>query len=80
VGEEAEESVKTKLLDREMTGKAERMVFNAAFLVHSGKLDAFKKSVDGAAGELQEKGLHLEYSGPWPPFNFAGSYGAPEKA
>ena len=80
LGEEAAESVKTKILDREMTGKAERMVFNAAFLVHADKLDAFKKTVDGAAGELHAKGLHLEYSGPWPPFNFTDSYGPLEKA
>jgi len=78
LGEEATESVRTRILDREMTGKTERMVFNAAFLVHADKLDAFKKTVDGTAGELRTKGLHLEYSGPWPPFNFTDAYGPQE--
>ncbi len=80
LGEEAAEAVKTKILDGEMTGKAERMVFNAAFLVDADKLDAFKNTIDGTAGELETKGLHLEYSGPWPPFNFTDSYGPLEKA
>jgi hypothetical protein len=74
LGEGTAESVKTKILDREMTGKAERMVFNAAFLIHAHRLDAFRKTLDGAAGELHTKGLRLEYSGPWPAFNFTGSY------
>ena len=73
-------AVKTKSLDGEMTGKAERMVFNAAFLVHADKLDAFKNTLDDSAGELETKGLRLEYSGPWPPFNFTDSYGPLEKA
>ena len=80
LGEEAAESVKTKVLGREMTGKAERMVFNAAFLVPADRLGAFKKAANGAAGELHPKGFRLEYSGPWPPFNFAGPCGLSEKA
>ena len=71
LGEEAAESAKTKILDREMTGKAERMVFNAAFLVHGDKVDSFKKTLEGISEDLTTKGIHLEYSGPWPPFNFA---------
>ena len=80
LGEKAAESVRTKILDREMTGKTERMVFNAAFLVHTDKLDAFKKTIDRAAAALHAKGFHLEYSGPWPPFNFTDSCGPLEKA
>ncbi|MCX5810388.1 MAG: GvpL/GvpF family gas vesicle protein [Proteobacteria bacterium] len=70
LGEEAAESVKTKILDREMTGKTERMVLNAAFLVHADKVDSFKKALEDIDEDLKAKGLHLEYSGPWPPFNF----------
>jgi len=70
LGEEAAGSVKTKILDSEMTGKTERMVFNAAFLVHVDKVDPFKKALEGIDEDMQTKGLHLEYSGPWPPFNF----------
>ena len=70
LGEEAAESVKTKILDREMTGKTERMVLNAAFLVYTDKVDAFVKTLEDMAEGFKTRGLSLEYSGPWPPFNF----------
>lgn len=70
LSEEATESVKTKILDREMTGKTDRMVLNAAFLVHADKVDSFTGNLEGIAEDLKAKGLRLEYSGPWPPFNF----------
>lgn len=70
LGEEAVGSVKTKILGSEMTGKRERMVLNAAFLVHVDKVDPFKKALEGIDEKMQAKGIHLEYSGPWPPFNF----------
>lgn len=70
LGEEAAESVKTKILDREMTGKTEKMVLNAAFLVHADKIDSFIKALEDIDGDLKTRGLSLEYSGPWPPFNF----------
>lgn len=75
--EDAAESVKTKILDREMTGRTERMVLNAAFLIHTNKVDLFKKTLDDIDEDVKTKGIHLEYSGPWPPFNFT-SFG--EKA
>jgi hypothetical protein len=75
LGEEAAGSVRTKILDREMTGKAERMVFNAAFLVSVDKVDSFKKTLESIDGDIKTKGLHLEYSGPWPPFNFTAIEG-----
>jgi hypothetical protein len=70
LGEEAAESVKTKLLDKEMTGRTESMVLNAAFLIHADKVNSFTKTLDNMAGNLTAKGFRLEYGGPWPPFNF----------
>jgi hypothetical protein len=70
LGEEAMESARTKLLDREMTGKSDKMVFNAAFLVCADKVNLFTKALEDMAGDLTEKGFRLEYSGPWPPYNF----------
>ncbi|MDD5242760.1 MAG: GvpL/GvpF family gas vesicle protein [Syntrophorhabdaceae bacterium] len=70
LGEEAAESVKTRILDREMTGKTERMVLNAAFLINTDKVDSFKKTLVNIDEDLKAKGINLEYSGPWPPFNF----------
>ncbi|MBA4391533.1 MAG: hypothetical protein C0399_11445 [Syntrophus sp. (in: bacteria)] len=68
--EKTAESVKTKILDQEMTGTTEKMVFNAAFLVHGDRIDSFKKTLENTDKEMRIKGLRLEYSGPWPPFNF----------
>ena len=70
LGEDAAESEKTKILDSEMTGKAEKMVFNAAFLIHTDKVDLFMKTLEGVSEDIKAKGFRLEYSGPWPPFNF----------
>jgi Gas vesicle synthesis protein GvpL/GvpF len=54
---------------RELTGRDERMLLNAAFLVESG--DARLR--DEAArldAELRERGFSIELTGPWPPHNF----------
>ena len=71
LGEEAAESVKTNIIDREITGKAERMVLNTAFLVDADRVYSFKNTLEGINKDMKPKGLRLEYSGPWPPFNFA---------
>ena len=70
LGEIATESVKTKILDSTMTGKAEQMVLNTAFLVQEDKVDTFKKNLEDIDDDLKKKGIYLEFSGPWPPFNF----------
>jgi hypothetical protein len=47
------------------------MVLNAAFLVREDTLEKFKEEAGRIDRELGMKGLYLEYSGPWPPYNFA---------
>jgi hypothetical protein len=59
------------ILEREVTGKQEPMVLNAAFLVREDTLEKFKEEAGRIDRELGMKGLYLEYSGPWPPYNFA---------
>jgi hypothetical protein len=70
LGKEAAESVKTKTVEGEITGKTEKMVLNAAFLVHADKIDSFKHTLEGVDKDMKTQGLCLECSGPWPPFNF----------
>jgi hypothetical protein len=65
-------SVKCNILAKELTGKREPMVLNAAYLVSEGKIESFKHEVEGLKQQLYEKGLCLECSGPWPAFNFTG--------
>jgi len=69
---QASASVKCNILARELTGKREPMVLNAAYLVSDGKIESFKHEVEGLKQQLYEKGLCLECSGPWPAFNFTG--------
>ena len=64
------DSVKNKVLGRELTGKCEPMILNAAYLVAEEKVENFKKGIEDLKHEMHAKGLCLEYSGPWPAFNF----------
>ncbi len=64
------DSVKNKVLGRELTGKCEPMVLNAAYLVAEEKVENFKKGIEDLKHEMHAKGFCLEYSGPWPAFNF----------
>jgi len=67
----AEESVQNHILEKELTGKREPMVFNAACLVALGKIEDFKKEAQRLNQEIRYKGLDLEFSGPWPAYHFA---------
>lgn len=66
-------SVKTrinKLLPREVTQKNEEMVFNGAFLINKKKISELTNVVDYLQTRYLEKGLSLDCTGPWPPYNF----------
>ena len=71
ISRQAESSVQNHILGRELTGKREPMVFNAACLVAGGKIEDFKEAARRLNQEIQEKGLALEFSGPWPAYHFA---------
>lgn len=49
------------------------MVLNAAFLVQRDRLEPFRAALGALVRELQPKGLTFDFTGPWPPYNFAGS-------
>ena len=68
---QAEFSVQNHILGRELTGKREPMVFNAACLVAGGKIEEFKEAARRLNQEIQKRGLDLEFSGPWPAYHFA---------
>jgi len=48
------------------------MVLNSAYLIPEDDIDDFKKEAEAINQEIQAKGLYLEYSGPWPGYNFSG--------
>ena len=70
---QVESSVQSQILGRELTGKQDPMVFNAACLVSGAKIEEFKGAVQRLNQDLQKKGLDLEFSGPWPAYHFATS-------
>lgn len=63
-------SVKSKILEKELTGRREPMVLNAAYLVPEEKIEDFKKELENLNQQIQAEGFYLEYSGPWPAYNF----------
>jgi hypothetical protein len=54
---------------RELTGRDERMLLNAAFLVESGDARLRDEAMRLDA-ELRDRGFAVEVTGPWPPHNF----------
>ena len=68
----AVDSVKNKNLGKELTGKSEPMVLNAAYLIPGESVADFKTEAEKVNKRIQKKWFYLEYSGPWPAYNFAG--------
>ena len=64
-------SVKNKILEKELTGRQEPMVFNVAYLISEEKIEDFNKDAQRLNQEIQANGFCLEYSGPWPAYNFS---------
>jgi len=63
-------SVKNRILERELTGKREPMILNAAYLVSKENFDNFRREIEKVKKQIFRAGFCLEYSGPWPAFNF----------
>lgn len=59
-----------RLSSREMTGRRDDMLLNSAFLEREEQVGAFLERVRRLAEEYRPRGLAIEASGPWPPFNF----------
>lgn len=49
------------------------MVLNGAFLVPRDKLEPFRATLGALVRELQPSGLTFDFTGPWPPYNFASA-------
>lgn len=73
LGKQAVALIKSKILEKELIGRRELMVLNSAYLIPEEKIGNFKKEAEGLNQEIQTKGFYLEYSGPWPAYNFTSS-------
>jgi hypothetical protein len=66
----AAEAAICKILDKELTGRSERMVLNSAYLVANIHLREFQDAVAKLREKFAPLGFLLEQSGPWPPYHF----------
>jgi hypothetical protein len=54
-------------------GREDEVAFNWAFLVPESGAEAFRNAVDRRSQEYASRGLVLDLTGPWPPYNFRPS-------
>jgi gas vesicle protein GvpL/GvpF len=52
----------------QLTGRSEPMILNSTYLVDDERAGLFSAAADELAG--QHPGVHLELTGPWPPYSF----------
>ena len=57
-------------LPSDLTGHAEEMVFNAAFLLPPSQETSWLQTVHDISQNVRDEGLLVEVSGPWPPYHF----------
>jgi|GEM_PF-255057 len=55
----------------EVSGRAERMLLNAAYLVDDEAVEAFQAALAEIAAGHDSRGFQFDLSGPWPAYNFA---------
>jgi len=67
------EAVVNRLQGRDVTNRAEDMVLNGAYLVSQDCVEAFQTELDELRKNYAEPGFSYDLSGPWPPYNFAGT-------
>jgi hypothetical protein len=57
------------LQDPQLTGRAERMILNGAYLLPDEEDEAFRSLVEDL--QIRQQGILLEVAGPWAPYSFA---------
>jgi hypothetical protein len=73
IAEQSVAAVVNRPQPRELTGRSEPMVLNAAYLVERGGVGAFEAAVEAVAADAAGAGAAVELNGPWPPHNFVGA-------
>ena len=61
---------RVRLLPASLTGRSEKMVFNAAFLLAASQVKTWLATVGQVRDSVRCKGLLLEVTGPSPPYHF----------
>ncbi|MFH9354092.1 GvpL/GvpF family gas vesicle protein [Kitasatospora sp. NPDC017646] len=71
LAQSAVEAVRHPLQPPQAAGSAEPMVLNGAYLVERTRTAAFHEAVSALSARFP--GLHLETTGPWPPYSFTAT-------
>ena len=66
----ASHSVTNPPQDATLSGREAPMLLNSAHLVRRGSEEAFFAGATQAQELLSDHGMHVEVTGPWPPYNF----------
>ena len=69
-GKCAYETKINKTLPKKLTGKDKEMVLNSAYLIEKETVSQFDSQVKSLIKKYEPMGLEIEFSGPWPPYNF----------
>ena len=59
-----------KLLPKQVTEREDDMILNSAFLVGKDEVGDFINIVDTLKVHYENKGVSIDCTGPWPPYNF----------
>jgi hypothetical protein len=70
VSAHAVEALLNPLQNPEVSGHTGDMLLNGVYLVDDRSAGQFHAAVDGLATEYQDRGVRVELTGPWPPYNF----------
>lgn len=66
----AVEALLNPLQNPEVSGHVGEMLLNGVYLVEDAGMDAFTAEVETLATHFDERGVSVEMTGPWPPYNF----------
>lgn len=77
---EAADVRKMKLRVLDAPEKTFEEIANWAFLLRRETVEHFRERVEQVGARYREQGVHLEVSGPWPPYNFCPSLGDDEES
>ena len=65
----ADDGLTLALQAPEVAGRDSQMIFHGAYLVDVGEAE-FEATLGSLAVEYRDRGVELEVTGPWPPYNF----------
>jgi hypothetical protein len=66
----ADRACRVRLLPASLTGRREKMLLNAAYLVSRSASEPWLRLVERLGRVAAAKGQSLEVTGPWPPYHF----------